>query len=217
MGARVSRILICAKNLVGASTRRSNAPGGVCRHCVRSSLPHQQHASRTPRQQGQRKSVIVADHMTDTPPSIITRSTERKVAYHLPSPRYRLSHPERFNRLDHQEIVATSPWCRVSGCRSKPARSPRGGLLAHAELRSVRANHLCGLPRRSKIVHNRVHFNPLRGLESRRNAGVRFLPRGPSAHGRVPWASTPFERPKQRRGCADQVRARRLQIDSCEP
>jgi hypothetical protein len=42
------------------------------------------------------------------------------------------------------------------------------------------------------------------------------LARGPSAHGLVPWASTPSSAPKQRRGCADQVRARRLRVDLCE-
>jgi hypothetical protein len=48
---------------------------------------------------------------------------------------------------------------------------------------SVRDQCTCrALPRESKIVHNRVHFDHPRGRESRRKAGVGFLPRGPSAH-----------------------------------
>src|SRR5580700_9445904 len=42
--------------------------------------------------------------------------------------------------------------------------------------------------RESKTVQYGVHFDPPRGRESRRNAGVRFLTRGPSAHPALPRA-----------------------------
>jgi hypothetical protein len=44
--------------------------------------------------------------MADTPPSIVTRSTEREVAHHLPSIGGSLSHRVRFNGLDHQQVMA---------------------------------------------------------------------------------------------------------------
>src|ERR1700730_7232929 len=65
--------------------------------------------------------------------------------------------------------------CQQRALRREPCR------MTHAARRG-KSETIPGLPRSPKLSHNRVHFDPPRGRESRRNAGVRFLTRGPSAH-----------------------------------
>jgi len=71
-------------------------PGGVASGEALATA-HQQLASLTPGQEGEHGPSIVAYHMTDAPPSIVTCSTERKIAHHLPSACDRFSQGKRFN------------------------------------------------------------------------------------------------------------------------
>jgi hypothetical protein len=59
-------------------------------------------------QVGEYEAAIRRPHqMTDAPPSIIALSRELNVVRHLPAACDCLSHTESFNRLDHQQIVAS--------------------------------------------------------------------------------------------------------------
>ena len=73
-------------------------------------------------------------------------------------------------------------------------------------------------PARSQGCPGKTYLHAKRVLVSYRTWQKSSWPgwsRGPAAHGLVPWASTSSDARKRRRGCADQVRARRLQIASC--
>jgi hypothetical protein len=77
------------------------------------------------------------NHVTDAPPSIVTRFTERKVAHHLPSACDGLSHRARFNGLDHQGVVTPS---RDTGQVSTRTPRPFPGIyFDHRGARTIRA------------------------------------------------------------------------------
>jgi hypothetical protein len=74
------------------------------------------------------------------------------------------------------------------GSRAVPSNRPAAYTsttsISCADLQAARAGLGC---RESKTVQYGVHFDPPRGRESRRKAGVGFWTRGPSAHRLGPW------------------------------